>query len=149
MDFTERVLNAYSNIENPRLKAIISLLIKHLHACVKEMKPADQEFEFAWNFMERMAAKTGPERNEFLLLADVIGVSQLIETLNRDKPGQSVGFAIVGPFFRADAPFRERGAADVSADTPGSRVRISGRVFDFETNAQIKDAILDNLASCD
>ena len=36
--------------------------------------------------MGRMAAMTGPERNEFLLLADVIGVSQLIGsriTINR------------------------------------------------------------------
>lgn len=143
MDITEKALKAYSNIENQRLKAIVSLLIKHLHACIKEMKPTDQEFEFAWDFMERMAAKTGPERNEFLLLADVIGVSQLIETLNHDKPGQPVGFALVGPFLRADAPFRERGAADMSDDTPGARVRISGRVFDFETNTPIEDAILD------
>ena len=143
MHFTERVLNAYSNIENPRLKFIVSQLIKHLHACVKEMRPTDQEFEFAWDFMERMAAKTGHERNEFLLLADVIGVSQLIETLNHDKSGQPVGFALVGPFFRAEAPFRERGAADVSADTPGARVRMSGRVFDFETKTPIEGANLD------
>ena len=143
MDFTERVLSAYSNIENPRLKFIVSQLIKHVHACIKEMRPTDQEFEFAWDFMERMAAKTGPERNEFLLMADVIGVSQLIETLNHDKPGQPVGFALVGPFFRADAPFRERGAPDMSDDTPGARVRISGRVFDFETKTPIEGAILD------
>lgn len=143
MDITERVLDAYSNIENPRLKSIVSVLIKHLHACVKEMQVTDKEWEFAWDFMERMAAKTSPERNEFLLLADVIGVSQLIETLNHDKPGQPVGFALVGPFFRANAPLRQRGAADVSDDTPGTRVRISGRVFDFKTKAPIEGAILD------
>jgi catechol 1,2-dioxygenase len=143
MNFTERVLNAYSNIEDPRLKFIVSQLIKHVHACIKEMQPTDQEFEFAWDFMERMAAKTGPERNEFLLLADVLGVSQLIERLNHDKPGQPVGFALVGPFLRADAPFRERGAADMSADTPGARVRISGRVFDAETKTPIEGAVLD------
>jgi catechol 1,2-dioxygenase len=142
MNFTARVLNAYSNIEDPRLKFIVSQLIKHVHACIKEMQPTDQEFEFAWDFMERMAAKTGPERNEFLLLADVLGVSQLIERLNHDKPGQPVGFALVGPFLRADAPFRERGAADMSADTPGARVRISGRVFDVETKTPIEGAIL-------
>jgi catechol 1,2-dioxygenase len=136
-------LNAYSNIENPRLKFVVSQLIKHLHACVKEMRPTDQEFEFAWNFLERMAAKTGPERNEFILLTDVIGVSQLIETLNHDKPGQPVGFALVGPFFRAEAPFRDRGAADVSADTPGARVRISGRVFDCDAKTPIEGAVLD------
>ena len=143
MDFTERVLSAYSNIENPRLKFIVSQLIKHVHACIKEMRPTDQEFEFAWEFMERMAAKTGSERNEFLLMADVIGMSQLIETLNHTKPGQPVGFTLVGPFLRADAPFRERGAADMSADTPGARVRIAGRVFDFETKTPIEGAILD------
>jgi len=143
MDLTQRVLNAYERIENQRLKSLVLLLIKHLHACVNEMSLTDQEFEFAWDFMKRMAAKTGPERNEFLLLADVLGVSQLNESLNHDKPGQPVGFAIVGPFFRDDAPFRQRGAADVSDDTLGARVRISGRVYDFDTKVPIEGAILD------
>ncbi|HXE96680.1 MAG TPA: dioxygenase [Dongiaceae bacterium] len=140
---TGKVLAAYSKIENPRLKSIVSTLIEHLHACVKEMKVTDVEWEFAWDFMERMAAMTGPQRNEFLLFADVIGVSQLIETLNHEKPGQPVGFALVGPFFRADAPVRERGDSIASDDTAGARVRISGKVFDFENKAPIKGAFLD------
>jgi catechol 1,2-dioxygenase len=143
MDITERVLKAYSNIENPRLKFIVLQLIKHLHACVKEMRPTDQEFELAWDFLERMARKTGPERNEFLLLADVIGVSQLIATLNHDRPGQTVGFALIGPFLRAGSPFRERGAADMSDDTPGARVRISGKVHDIDSKGPIEGAVLD------
>ena len=40
--FTEKVLKAYSSIEDPRLKLIIAVLIKHLHACVKEMKPTER-----------------------------------------------------------------------------------------------------------
>jgi catechol 1,2-dioxygenase len=143
MDITERVLKAYSNIENPRLKFIVLQLIKHLHACVKEMRPTDQEFEFAWDFLERMARKTGPERNEFLLLADVIGVSQLIATLNHDRRGQTVGFALIGPFLRAGSPFRERGAADMSDDTTGARVRISGKVHDIDSKGPIEGAVLD------
>jgi catechol 1,2-dioxygenase len=140
---TARVLKAYAQIDNPRLKSIVSLLIKHLHACIAEMKVTDEEWEFAWDFMERMAVITGPERNEFLLLADVIGVSQLIGTLNHETPGQPVGFALVGPFFRANAPFRERGDSIASEDTPGARVRISGQVFDFGNNTPIEGAILD------
>lgn len=85
-DFTEKVLTAYSHIEDPRLKSIVSILIKHLHACIKEMRLSDEEWKFTWNFMERMAEKTSPVRNEFLLLADVIGVSQLIETINHEEP---------------------------------------------------------------
>ena len=142
-DFTGKVLTAYSRIEDPRLKSIVSLLIKHLHACVKEMKVSDEEWEFAWDFMERMAEKTSPVRNEFLLLADVIGVSQLIETLNHEQPGQPVGFALVGPFFRANAPFRERGESVASEDTVGARVRISGKVFDFVNNTPLEGAVLD------
>ena len=103
----------------------------------------DEEWEFAWDFMERMAEITGPERNEFILLADVLGVSQLIETLNHEEPAQPVGFALVGPFYRANAPFRERRSSTASKDTPGARVRISGTVFDFKKNTPIKRAILD------
>ncbi len=139
--FTEKVLKAYSNIEDLRQKFIVAVMIKNLHACVKEMKVTDEEWEFAWEFMRRMAAITGPERNEFLLFGDVTGVSQLIETLNHEK--QPVGYALVGPFYRANAPFRERGASIASADTPGVRVRISGRVYDFQNNTPIKGAVLD------
>jgi catechol 1,2-dioxygenase len=140
---TARVLKAYAQIDDPRLKSIVSLLIKHLHACITEMKVTDEEWEFAWDFMERMAEKTSRERNEFLLLADVMGVSQLIKTLNHETPGQPVGYTLVGPFFRANAPFRERGDSIVSDDTPGARVHISGRVFDFGNNTPIEGAVLD------
>jgi catechol 1,2-dioxygenase len=142
-EFTEKVLKAYSNIDNPRLKSVISILIKHLHACVKEMKVTDQEWEFAWDFMKRMAEKTSPLGNEFLFFADVMGLSQLIEILNHGEQEQPVGVALLGPFFRAGAPFRERGASIASDDAPGARVRISGRVFEFENNAPIEGAILD------
>ncbi len=143
LDFTEKVLKAYSNIEDPRLKFIVAVLIKHLHACVKEMKVTDEEWEFAWDFMRRMAAITGTERNEFLLFADVIGVSQLIETLNHGEPDQPIGYALVGPFLRANSPFRERGASVASDDTPGMRVRITGKVYDSRNKTPIGGAVLD------
>ncbi len=140
---TEKVIYAYSKIENPRLKFIVSDLIKHLHEYVKDTKVTDEEFEYAWDFLKRMAEMTGPERNEFILLSDVIGVSQLIETLNHEEPDQPVGFALVGPFYREGAPFRERGAFIASEDTPGTRVRISGRVLDSESRVPVKGAVVD------
>jgi catechol 1,2-dioxygenase len=91
--------------------------------------------------MGRMAAV--PDRNEFLLLADVLGVSQLIETLNHDRPGQPVGFALIGPFLRADAPFRKRGDSIASDDTLGTRVCVSGKVFDVENGEPLVGAVLD------
>ncbi len=93
---TDRVLKAYSGIDDPRLRSLVLALIRHLHAYVGETKLTDQEWEFAWNFMGRMAAV--PDRNEFLLAGDVLGVSQLIETLNHDRPGQSSASRWSGPF---------------------------------------------------
>jgi hypothetical protein len=59
---TERAVEAYSQIEDPRLREIVAALIRHLHALVKEVGLGEQEWEFAWDFMARMARFTGPER---------------------------------------------------------------------------------------
>jgi len=107
---TDRVLKSYSSIDDPRLRSLVFALIRHLHAYVGETKLTDREWEFAWNFMGRMAAV--PDRNEFLLAGDVLGVSQLIETLNHDRPGQSVGFALVGPFFARRRPVPQKRRLD-------------------------------------
>jgi catechol 2,3-dioxygenase-like protein len=77
---TDRVLKSYSGIEEPRPRSLVLALIRHLYAYVEQTELTDEEWEFAWNFMGRMAAVS--DRNEFLLLGDVLGVSQLIETLN-------------------------------------------------------------------
>jgi hypothetical protein len=50
-----------------------------------EVRPTEQEWEFAWTFMKRMAEFTGAERNGFLLLAGVLGVSQLVEVSDARK----------------------------------------------------------------
>jgi catechol 1,2-dioxygenase len=70
-------------------------------------------------------------------------MSQLVETLNHEQPDQPVGFALVGPFFRSNAPLRERGASIASDDTAGARVRITGRAYDVEKQTPIRGAILD------
>jgi catechol 1,2-dioxygenase len=140
---TERVLKSYSEIDNVRLREIVARLIRHLHAFIKEAKPTDKEFETAWTLMAQMAMFTGDERNEFLLFCDVTGVSQLVETINHMRPQSAVGFTLVGPFYRANAPMRKRGESIASIDTKGDRVRITGRVSDLKTDAPVEGATLD------
>jgi catechol 1,2-dioxygenase len=95
---TERAVGAYSQIADPRLREIITALIKHLHALVKEVRLTGPEWELAWDLMATMAAVTGPGRNELILLADVIGLSQLIEVINHDRPDSAVGFLVTQVF---------------------------------------------------
>jgi catechol 1,2-dioxygenase len=140
---TKKALKAYSQIENTRLRELVEGLIRHLHLFVRETKLSDKEFETAWTLMEEMAKFTGEERNEFLLLCDVIGVSQLVEALNHVRPQSAAGFALVGPFFRANSPQKKRGESIVSDDTKGDRVRITGRVYDLTSKEPIAGAVLD------
>lgn len=140
---TQNVLDAYAHIENPRTKKLIQSLIKHLHSFVIDTNLSESEWEFTWGFLADMAKFTNPERNEFLLLADVFGVSQLIEMINHQRPMDAAGFALVGPFYRANAPFRERGACIASEDTPGERVKISGQVINLKDNKPLQNATLD------
>ncbi|MDX2163892.1 MAG: dioxygenase [Gammaproteobacteria bacterium] len=143
MNFTDKVLRAYASIENPRSKELIQVLIKYLHAYVKETHLSAEEWEFTWDYLAKMAKFTHEDRNEFLLLADVLGVSQLIETLNHQRPENTAGFALVGPFYRANAPLRKNGESIASSDTPGERVVIKGKVIDIGDNKPIPNAILD------
>jgi catechol 1,2-dioxygenase len=135
--FTAKVVDAYSTIENPRLRELIQSLIKHLHNYVEETRLSESEWEFAWDFLAQMAKFTKDDRNEFLLLADVLGISQLIEMRNHQRPNNTVGFALVGPFFRANAPRRKRGESVASPETKGERVKITGTVYDLGNGTPI------------
>jgi catechol 1,2-dioxygenase len=140
---TEKALTAYSRIDNARLRELMEGLIRHLHALVKEAKLTDGEFETAWTLMAEMAKFTGDERNEFLLFCDVAGISELIDAINHPRSQSTVGYALVGPFYRANAPLTQRGESIASDDTIGDRVRITGRVCDLTTNAPVAGAMLD------
>lgn len=142
-DFTKRVCKAYAGIENPRHNALIQSLIQHLHAYVEENQLTEAEWEFAWDFFAKMAGFTNENRNEFLLAADVLGVSQLVELLNHQRKDGETGYALVGPFYRANAPFYPNGQSIVSEDTAGTRVIISGIVSDADTGLPLANAMLD------
>jgi Catechol dioxygenase N terminus len=102
---TEKVLEAYSGIDNVRLRDIVALLIRHLHAFAKEAKPTDKEFEIAWTLMAEMAKFTGDERNEFLLFCDV----------TRTRSGQVLSL----PAIRGRARCRKHGCGQGSGAPEG------------------------------
>ncbi len=140
---TDNVLAAYGNIENPRTQQIMKSLIQHLHGFIKDIQLSEPEWEYAWDFLARMAQFTSKDRNEFLLMADVLGASQLIEIMNHQRPSNSVGYALGGPFYRANAPLRARGTCTASDETTGKRVIITGTVINLADGKPISNATLD------
>lgn len=137
------MLDAYKDISNPRMKSIVLSLIKHLHGFITEIQLSSSEWENVWQMLMSTAKfSVDNDRNEFLLLADILGVSQLIEKINSNRQQNMVGSALVGPYYRANAPLRTLGSPIMDKQTQGARVLIRGRVLDSE-GSPIANAILD------
>lgn len=110
-----------------RLAQAVARIARHLHLLTAELHPSSDEFRAALGFLTQVGHHTDSRRQEWVLLADVLGVSALVEGLNAPRPGGATPNTGAGPFYRADAPDLPLGA-DLSRDGKGERLRVSGRV---------------------
>jgi len=88
------------------------------------------------------------KRNETQLVCDVLGIESLVDeityTLATQAEDAPTASAILGPFWRKDAPLREMGDSIVMNEIPdGDHTLMSGQVLDFTTGKPIADAELD------
>ena len=95
-DFTEEtaadaVVDSFAKTQDPRLRELLSSLVKHLHAFVRETEPTIAEWERAIDFLTATGQKCDDERQEFILLSDVLGISMLVETINNRVSDRSGG----------------------------------------------------------
>ena len=60
---------------NPRLREVMGSLVTHLHAFAKDVNLTHTEWEQGIDFLERVGDISDPERHEFVLLSDVLGLS--------------------------------------------------------------------------
>jgi catechol 1,2-dioxygenase len=126
-DVTQAVLAEMHRTPDARTREILSSLVAHLHAFVREVKLTEKEFQAAIGILNAIGQKTTPSHNEAMLMAGALGVSNLICLLNNAQPTQANN---LGPFFRAGAPRCEDGASLLRSPTPGPPLRFKGWVRD-------------------
>ena len=97
-------LRAMERTPNPRLRDLIASLTRHLHAFVQETRLTEEEFEQALEFIVAIGQATGDKKNEVVLAADMLGVSTLVALQNNQDPQGESPAALLGPFWRANAP---------------------------------------------
>jgi len=124
---TDAVLARHANAENPRLKAIMTSLVKHLHAFAREVKLTEQEWFEGIEFLTRCGHITDEQRQEFILLSDVLGLSMLTVALNHDKPHGCTEATVFGPFHVEGSPRYELGA-DIANGARGVPCEVRGTV---------------------
>lgn len=126
------VLQAMANTPDARLRQLMASLTTHLHQFVLENKVTEAEFETAVDFLIRIGQATGPKTNEVILASDLLGVSTLVALINNPAgSGQTESHAaLLGPFWRKEAPRCAAGESIARGDTPGLTLEVKGTVFD-------------------
>jgi catechol 1,2-dioxygenase len=126
-DVTGAVLAEMHRTPDARTKEILSSLVQHLHAFVREVKLTESEFQAAIGYLNAIGQKTTPSHNEAMLMAGALGVSNLVALLNNRHPTHAIN---LGPFYRDGAPACEDGASLLRSPTPGPRLAFKGFVKD-------------------
>jgi hydroxyquinol 1,2-dioxygenase len=132
-DFTEQtaadaVVESFAHTPDPRLREVLTSLVRHLHAFVRDTEPTIAEWEQAIEFLTATGQKCDGERQEFILLSDVLGVSMLVETINNRKTGAATESTVLGPFHMVASPRRQPGDSIDLVGT-GPPCVVTGRVL--------------------
>lgn len=136
---TGQVLSAYAGTPEPRLREILAALISHLHAFTVETRLTAQEWMAGVEFLTATGQKCDSERQEFILLSDVLGLSSLVDLINAaDGATEST---VLGPFHVPGAPQRTMGE-QIGRPQDGDPTLVRGQVTD-RAGSPLASATLD------
>lgn len=138
---TQNVLDSIAQTPNPRLKTVMTSLIRHLHAFTREVELTQEEWALAIEFLTRTGQMCDEKRQEFILLSDITGVSMLVDAINHRFPGGATESTVFGPFYREGAAELPMGAT-ISKDGRGEPVVVTGQVLSTD-GTPIAHALLD------
>ncbi|MCF6433030.1 intradiol ring-cleavage dioxygenase [Leisingera sp. MMG026] len=119
--------------ENERLRDCVNILVKHIHAAIKEMEPSQEEWFKTIMFLTETGHTCDDWRQEFILLSDIMGVSMLVDAINNRKPSGASESTVLGPFHVAEAPELPMGS-NICLDGKGEPMLVSGRILDTDGN---------------
>ncbi|MGY1692061.1 dioxygenase family protein [Geodermatophilus sp. SYSU D01105] len=138
---TDATVESFAHTADPRLRELLSAVVRGLHSAIREVEPTIAEWETAIDFLTRTGQKCDDVRQEFVLLSDVLGVSALVENINHRKVAGATEATVLGPFHMTVSPVRENGD---SIDEVGGRevCVVEGRVLSTD-GAPIPGATVD------
>jgi hydroxyquinol 1,2-dioxygenase len=91
-----------------RVNELITALIRHLHAFVRETQPTPEEWLTGLEFLVRTGHTSTEHRNEFILLSDMLGLTTAVDDVNFVGDANATPSSVEGPF-HSPAPAREHG----------------------------------------
>jgi catechol 1,2-dioxygenase len=136
--FTEQrsgdvVAASFAGTPDDRLREIMTSLVQHVHAFVKDVELTEPEWAAGVDYITRVGQMCDATRQETIMLSDVLGVSMLVETINHRTGGRSTESTVLGPFHMVASPVKALGD-DIALDGKGEACLVTGRVSDDSGN---------------
>ena len=130
-DVTTDALAVMQRTDDPRLREIMTSLVKHLHAFAREVRLTEAEFREAAAILNEMGQLTSDTHNETVLMAGSLGISSLVCLINNGNNGNSeTSQSLLGPFWRLNSPPVANGGTIMRSNTPGDPLLVTARVVD-------------------
>ncbi|HTR37489.1 MAG TPA: intradiol ring-cleavage dioxygenase [Bryobacteraceae bacterium] len=126
-NITDAVVDRYKNTPDPRLKQIMTSLVRHLHDFVRDVELTQDEWGKAIDYLTRTGQLCTDKRQEFILLSDTLGVSMLVDAINHRVPKGATETTVLGPFYVQNPPEAPLGA-NIQGEAKGEPLYIEGAI---------------------
>jgi hydroxyquinol 1,2-dioxygenase len=130
-EVTDVAVASFAAATDPRLRLLLESLTRHLHAFLREVRLTEAEWEQGIRFLTEVGHMTDDQRQEFILLSDVLGASMQTISINNEAYANATEATVLGPFFVDGSPEIPLGG-DISAGAPGEPCWVEGTVTDTD-----------------
>lgn len=126
---------------DPRLAAITAALVQGLADLAQRHDMGRDDLRAAIAFLTEIGDACSDQRQEWVLLADALGLSSTLVQRLSERPEGATPETLAGPFYRPGAPRRKSGEA-ISLDNRGAPLLFIARVTGLD-GAPVKGARLE------
>lgn len=134
-NITDAVVQSMSPDIPDRNREIMASAIKHLHAFCADVNLSYEEWLESMEWLRRAGDISDDARNEFILIADIIGMEVLVDMLDKRPTHGETVTTVLGPFYRESPPVLPNGASIVQKDFEDQQtVRVRGQIRDTDGN---------------
>ena len=115
-NLTDAVINAMSDDIPARNREVMESLLRHVHAFCKEVNLTYEEWTEGMEFLRRAGDISNDARNEFILIADIIGMEVLVDMIDKQPTHGETVPTVLGPFYRDNPPVLPKGTTIIQKD---------------------------------
>src|SRR3546814_9845422 len=125
---TDEALRRIAATPDTRIKEIMTSLIRHLHDFARDVRLTEPEWLAGILFLTRTGHLCSDVRQEFILLSDTLGLSQLVVAQSHSSPENVSEQTVFGPFHVEGAPTRPSHRSDLAQGAPGAPLYVTAQV---------------------